>query len=83
MKFLSLFLSLPAKINGWKTILAYVVAQVGGTYPLVAGAFLAWKATPNDPTAIANLVAQLGLVVGVSHKVLKNLQALLRGEAIR
>lgn len=70
-----------AKINGWKTILAYIVAQVGGSYPLVAGAFMAWQAAPSDPQAIGNLVAQLGLVVGVGHKVIKNLQAMRLGKA--
>ena len=70
-----------AKINGWKTILAYTVAQVGGSYPLVAGAFAAWQLAPTDPQAIGNLVAQLGLVVGVGHKLLKNIQAMRLGKA--
>ncbi|NDF13447.1 MAG: hypothetical protein EB060_11625 [Proteobacteria bacterium] len=74
-------LNVIAKVNGWKTILAYVVAQVGGSYPLVLGAYLAWKAAPSDPQAIANLVAQLGLVVGVGHKLVKNVQAMLKGKA--
>lgn len=83
MKLLSFILSLPSRINGWKTILAYVVAQVSGTYPMLLAAYLAWQAAPQDAQAIANLIAQLGMAIGVGHKLVKNLQALLRGEMIR
>lgn len=81
MKFLSKLLSLifvlPKKIDGWKTVLAYTVAQVSGSYPMVLGAYLAWQAAPSDATAISNLIAQLGLAVGVGHRVVKNLRSLL------
>lgn len=83
MKLLSFILSLPNRINGWKTILAYVVAQVSGTYPMLMTAWVAWQAAPQDAQAIANLIAQLGMAVGVGHKLVKNLQGLLRGELPR
>jgi hypothetical protein len=77
MTALNLMFGLPKKIDGWKTVLAYLVAQVSGTYPMVMAAYLAWQAAPSDPTAISNLVAQLGLAVGVGHRIVKNLKALL------
>lgn len=77
MRTLKLFLVLPKKIDGWKTVLAYIVAQVSGTYPMVLAAYVAWQAAPGDAQAISNLIAQLGLAVGVGHKVIKNLRALL------
>lgn len=83
MKWLNLILTLPARINGWKTILAYVVAQVSGTYPMLLAAYVAWQAAPSDAQAISNLIAQLGLAVGVGHKLVKNLRSLLRGEIVR
>jgi hypothetical protein len=76
-KLLSLVFVLPKKIDGWKTILAYTVAQVSGSYPMVLGAYAAWQAAPSDATAITNLIAQLGMAVGVGHRAVKNLRNLL------
>jgi hypothetical protein len=77
LKALQFLMILPKKIDGWKTVLAYTVAQVSGSYPLVMGAYAAWQAAPADPTAISNLIAQLGLAIGVGHRLVKNLRSIL------
>lgn len=77
LRILNIVLILPKKIDGWKTILAYTVAQVSGTYPMVLAAYVAWQAAPSDAQAISNLIAQLGLAIGVGHKLVKNLKQLL------
>lgn len=82
MKFIDRIVGLFDYVNGWKTIIGYAIAQIAGSYPLVAGAFAAWKLAPHDPQAIANLIAQLTLVGGVGHKVIKNLQGLLKSNPL-
>jgi hypothetical protein len=77
LRVLQILAILPKKVDGWKTVLAYTVAQVSGSYPMVLGAYAAWQANPSDPTAVSNLIAQLGLAVGVGHRVIKNLRSLL------
>lgn len=77
LRILQALMILPKKIDGWKTVLAYTVAQIGGSYPMVLGAYEAWQANPSDPTAISNLIAQLGLAIGVGHRLVKNLRSLL------
>ena len=77
LRILQVLMILPKKIDGWKTVLAYTVAQVSGSYPMVLAAYVAWEAAPSDPTAISNLIAQLGLAIGVGHRLVKNLRSLL------
>lgn len=60
------------KLDGWKTILSYILAQVFGSYPLLLTAFNELAADYKDPQKIINFLIQLGLVLGLSHKAVKN-----------
>ena len=70
MSFLS---GLFGKLNGWKSIVGYLVAQVAGSQPLLMAAWVAWLAAPKDPQAILNLLGQGVLAGGLLHKLIKNL----------
>lgn len=65
---------LPRLLDGWKSIISYVFAQVFGSYPLVITAFNELLENPKDPQKIINFLIQLGLALGLTHKVLKNLK---------
>lgn len=59
-------------LDGYKTILAYIFAQVFGSYPLVVSSFNELLADHKNPQNIINFLVQLGLALGLSHKLLKN-----------
>lgn len=61
-------------LDGWKTILAYIFAQIFGNYPLLLSAFNEFIADPKDAQKILNFLIQLGLALGLSHRLLKNLK---------
>lgn len=60
-------------LNGWKSIISYIAAQVFGSYPLVLTALNEFLENPKDPQKVVNFVVQLSLALGLSHKLLKNL----------
>lgn len=60
-------------LDGWRSILGYVIAQVAGSQPLFMAAWLAWLAAPKDPQAIANLLGQAILAGGLIARLVKNL----------
>lgn len=60
------------KLNGWKTILFYILAQVFGSYPLLLSALQELMENPKDVQKIINFLIQLGIALGLSHKLLKN-----------
>lgn len=74
-------LALFSKLNGWKTILGYLVAMVAGSQPLLGAAFAAWMANKQDPQAITNLLAQLAVAGGLFHKFIKNVNAIGAGKS--
>ena len=61
-----------SKVNGWKTIVAFILLQVPWftEHPLIVDAI---KKVVEEPSAqnIGELVIHLLLLVGVSHKILK------------
>lgn len=61
-------------LDGWKSIISYILAQVFGSYPLVLSAFNDLMDNPKDPQKIINFVLQLGLALGLSHKIIKNIK---------
>lgn len=68
-----------AKVDGWKAILGYLIAQFAGSYPMLMVAFTAWVANKSDPQAVANLIAQLTLAGGIFHKFIKNVKNMSKG----
>lgn len=62
------------KLDGWKTILSYIFAQVFGSYPLLLTAGKELLTDYKNPEKIINFLIQLGLALGLSHKALKNLK---------
>ena len=66
--------SLVGKLDGWKTIVAYLLVQVPwfSDNPIVAEAITKVTANPNDAAAWANLSLQLFLLVGVADILRKN-----------
>lgn len=60
-------------LDGWKSVISYVAAQVFGSYPLVLTALNEFLAEPKNPQKVVNFLVQLGLALGLSHKVFKNL----------
>lgn len=63
-------------LNGWKTVLSYVLAQVFGSYPLLLTAFNDLMADSKNPQKIINFLIQLGLALGVGHIAIKNVAKL-------
>jgi hypothetical protein len=65
--------ALLARLNGWKSIISYLLLQVPGLsdYPGVVTAIQEALANPTKQNVI-NLVLQLALVGALSHKALKN-----------
>lgn len=63
------------KLDGWKSILGYLILLVGGSNPLLGAAFAAWMANKQDPQAITNLIGQLTLAGGLFLRFIKNLKA--------
>jgi hypothetical protein len=61
------------KLDGWKSILGYVLAQIFGDMPMLLAAINGFIANPKDPQAALNLVAQLVLAFGLSHRAIKNI----------
>ena len=61
-------------LNNWKTVLAYILANVPGlsSYPMLKDALEKVMAEPS-PENILNLCVQLLFVTGVLHRVMKNL----------
>jgi len=60
------------KLNGWKTILSYILAQIFGSYPLLLTAFNELLEDYKNPQKIINFLVQLGMVLGLSHIAIKN-----------
>lgn len=78
---MSWLVNLWLKLNGWKTVLAYVVAQLPwfAAHPMIVDAIMKVVANP-DPTtpegakAWADLIVQLLLLTGVFHIAVKNVR---------
>lgn len=73
--------SLWLKLNGWKTVLAYVVAQLPwfAAHPLIVDAIMKVIANPDPATAEGaqawgNLIVQLLMLTGILHIALKNVR---------
>jgi hypothetical protein len=62
-------------LNNWKTVLAYILANVPGisSYPMLKDALEKVMAEPS-PENILNLCVKLLFVTGVLHRVMKNLR---------
>ena len=67
-KLLTLLLGGP--LNGWKTIVGYIVANVLASSPLALAAFEKYLADPSIAN-LSSLAAQLLLLYGVGHQVIK------------
>jgi len=65
-------MSIFKKLNGWKTIISYILAQAFGSYPLLLTAFNELVADYKDPQKIINFLIQLGMALGLSHIAIKN-----------
>lgn len=61
-----------SRLDGWKSILGYILAQIFGDMPMLLAAINAFIANPKDTQAALNLVAQLALAFGLSHRAIKN-----------
>lgn len=62
-----------ANLDGWKSIIGYLLAQILGDFPLVLTAIQSWLANPSDKQALANVIAQVVLAFGLSMRLIKNL----------
>lgn len=60
------------RLDNWKSILGYLLAQFFGDQPMLLAAINAFIANPKDPQVALNLVAQLVLAFGLSHRAIKN-----------
>ena len=63
------------KLNGWKTIIGVILAQIPWLtdHPLLIEAIKKFLADMDNPTAIGNLVIQILIAIGVLHRIVKNL----------
>jgi len=70
-----MFGAILARLNGWKSILSYLLLQVPGLsdYPGVVSAIQDALAHPTTQNVI-NVILQLALAGALSHKAVKNLQ---------
>ena len=60
-----------AKLNGWKSILGYLLASVASGAPMLLPAVKAALAT-HSVVDISNAAGQLLLALGLAHKAWKN-----------
>jgi hypothetical protein len=60
--------------NGWKTVIGVILAQIPwfSDKPLLVGAIEKVVANPKDAQAWGELIVQLLIIVGVVHRVAKN-----------
>lgn len=61
------------KINGWKTIVGYILLQIPwfAENPMLIEAIEKWIADMSNPQAIGELVLNILLAIGVIHKIAK------------
>lgn len=78
---MSWLVSLWLKLNGWKTVLAYVVAQLPwfAANPMIVDAIMKVIANPDPSTAEGaqawgNLIVQLLMLTGIMHITVKNVR---------
>lgn len=69
-----MFKEILAKLDGWKTILAYAAVHIFGAYPLLLGAINEVIANPKNKAAIIELLIQAALAFGVLDRLRKNLK---------
>lgn len=62
-----------AKLQGWKTVIGYILANVLGAYPTILQAA---QEVLNEPSRqnLINLAVQILMVVGISSRILKNIK---------
>lgn len=60
-------------LQGWKTVIGYILANVLGSYPMLVQAINDVIADPSRQNII-NVAIQILLLVGVSNRVLKNIK---------
>lgn len=60
-------------LDGWKTIIGYLLAQFLGSYPLLLTAAKELLANPEDKQKLYNFVAQLVIATGLTARVFKNI----------
>lgn len=60
-------------LDGWKTIIGYLLAQFLGSYPLLLTAAQELLADPQDKQKLYNFVAQLVIATGLTARLFKNI----------
>ena len=64
------------KLDGWKTIIAYMLAQIPylADKPWLIEAIQKVIAAPDDPNAWGELIVQVLFAIGVLHRIAKNIK---------
>lgn len=60
-------------LDGWKTIIGYLLAQFLGSYPLLLTAAQELLADPQNKQKLYNFVAQLVIATGLTARLFKNI----------
>ncbi len=60
-------------LDGWKTVIGYLLAQFLGSYPLLLTAATALLSDPQNKQKLFDFVAQLVIATGLTARVLKNI----------
>lgn len=59
-------------LDGWKTVIGYLLAQFLGSYPLLLTASQELLEDPQNKQKLFNFVAQLVIATGLTARVFKN-----------